>query len=69
MYSILTTNMDTGGNNLSLIKNKIGILSLTPSECARLQGFNDDFIWPKELIKFSSWLKRTITSRWLTLQR
>lgn len=45
----LTANMGTGGHNVPLVKDKIGIRKLTPRECARLQGFSDDFILPTEL--------------------
>ena len=42
----LTANMGTGGHNVPLIKDKKGIRKLTPRECARFQGFRDDFILP-----------------------
>jgi DNA (cytosine-5)-methyltransferase 1 len=41
----LTANMGTGGNNVPLILDNIGIRKLTPSECARFQGFDDNFIF------------------------
>lgn len=44
----LTANMGTGGHNVPLILDNIGIRKLTPRECARLQGFPEDFIFPKE---------------------
>ncbi len=42
----LTANMGTGGHNVPLIKDKYGIRKLTPRECARFQGFPDDFLLP-----------------------
>ena len=42
----LTANMGTGGHNVPIIKNKKGIRKLTPRECARLQGFPDDYQLP-----------------------
>lgn len=42
----LTANMGTGGHNVPIIKDKKGIRKLTPRECARLQGFSNDFILP-----------------------
>lgn len=40
----LTANMGTGGHNVPLIIDKKDIRKLTPRECARFQGYNDDFI-------------------------
>lgn len=37
----LMANMGMGGHNVPIIKDAKGIRRLTPSECARLQGFND----------------------------
>jgi len=45
----LTANMGTGGHNVPIIKDKRGIRKLTPRECARLQGFPDNFILPHNL--------------------
>ena len=42
----LTANMGTGGHNVPLIKDPYGIRKLTPRECARFQGFPDNFILP-----------------------
>jgi len=42
----LTANMGTGGHNVPIIKDKKGIRKLTPRECARLQGFPDDYQLP-----------------------
>ncbi len=43
----LTANMGTGGHNVPIIKDKKGIRKLTPLECARIQGFPNDFKFPK----------------------
>jgi len=43
----LTANMGTGGHNVPIIKDKIGIRKLTPRECFNLQGFKEDYILPK----------------------
>ncbi len=46
----LTANMGTGGHNVPIIKMYNGkIRKLTPRECFNLQGFQEDFILPKEL--------------------
>ncbi len=45
----LTANMGTGGHNVPLIIDKKDIRKLTPRECARFQGYDDDFILPNEL--------------------
>ena len=42
----LTANMGTGGHNVPLILDDKGIRKLTPRECARLQGFPDNFEFP-----------------------
>jgi DNA (cytosine-5)-methyltransferase 1 len=42
----LTANMGTGGHNVPIIKDNFGIRKLTPRECSRLQGFNDNYIFP-----------------------
>ncbi len=39
--------MGMGGHNVPIIKYKKGIRKLTPLECARIQGFPDDYILPK----------------------
>lgn len=39
----LTANMGTGGHNVPLIKDNIGIRKLTPRECFNLQGFPKNF--------------------------
>ncbi len=45
----LMANMGDGGHNVPVIKDKWGIRKLTPRECARLQGYDDDFIFPDHL--------------------
>lgn len=42
----LTANMGTGGHNVPIIKDDYGIRKLTPRECFRFQGFDDNFILP-----------------------
>lgn len=43
----LTANMGTGGHNVPIIKDSIGIRKLTPLECLRLQGFPDSYVLPQ----------------------
>ncbi len=43
----LTANMGMGGHNVPIIKDKKGIRKLTPLECARIQGFPEDYKLPK----------------------
>ena len=45
----LTASMGTGGHNVPLVLDNQGIRKLTPRECARFQGFPDDFILPQDL--------------------
>lgn len=45
----LTANMGEGGHNVPIILDDKGIRKLTPRECARLQGFDDDFLLPSTL--------------------
>ena len=48
----LSANMGTGGHNVPVIKDKWGIRKLTVRECARLQGFDDDwFVIPSTISK------------------
>lgn len=42
----LTANMGTGGHNVPIIKDSVGIRKLTPLECLRLQGFPDYYRLP-----------------------
>jgi len=41
--------MGTDGHNVPIIKDDIGIRKLTPNECVKLQGFGDNFSFPKDL--------------------
>lgn len=43
----LTANMGMGGHNVPIIKDKKGIRKLTPLECARIQGFPDNYKLPE----------------------
>jgi len=45
----LTANMGTGGHNVPLIIDDKDIRKLTPRECARFQGYDESFIFPKVL--------------------
>ena len=45
----LTANMGMGGHNVPLVKDNKGIRKLTPRECARLQGFPENYKLPKDL--------------------
>lgn len=47
----LTANMGTGGHNVPLVRDDFGVRKLTPRECARLQGFPDNFYIPSFLAK------------------
>ena len=50
MCFTLMANMGEGGHNKPVIKDRWGIRNLTPRECARLQGYEDDwFTIPEEL--------------------
>lgn len=42
----LTANMGMGGHNVPIVLNGKGIRKLTPRECARLQGFPDNYKMP-----------------------
>lgn len=42
----LTANMGTGGHNVPIINDGKGIRKLMPIECARLQGFPDNYLLP-----------------------
>jgi DNA (cytosine-5)-methyltransferase 1 len=39
--------MGTGGHNVPIIKDSVGIRKLTPLECLRLQGFPDSYLLPQ----------------------
>jgi DNA (cytosine-5)-methyltransferase 1 len=45
----LTANMGMGGHNVPIIKDNKGIRKLTPMECARIQGFPNNFKLPTNL--------------------
>lgn len=45
----LTANMGTGGHNVPIILDKKGIRKLTPNECVKFQGFDDEFQFPSDL--------------------
>ena len=45
----LMAHMGTGGHNVPLIKDAYGIRKLTPIECARFQGFPDNFKLPNNI--------------------
>lgn len=48
----LTANMGEGGHNKPVIKDEWGIRNLTPRECLRLQGFNENlFSFPESMSK------------------
>lgn len=43
----LTQNMGSGGHNVPLLRNDVGIRKLTPKECFNLQGFPKNYKLPK----------------------
>lgn len=45
----LTANQGEGGHNVCLVKTKYGIRKMTPHECFNAQGFDKDFILPKNM--------------------
>lgn len=45
----LMANMGEGGHNVPVIRDDWGVRKLTPRECARLQGFDDSFVFPEEI--------------------
>lgn len=47
MAPTLTASMGQGGHNVPIIRDSKGIRKLTPRECARLQGFPESFVFPK----------------------
>lgn len=47
MCPTLTASMGQGGHNVPIVKDPRGIRKLTPRECARLQGFPESFVFPR----------------------
>ena len=45
----LTANMGTGGHNVPLIIDSKDIRKMTPRECARFQGYDENFIFSKNM--------------------
>lgn len=45
----LTANQGEGGHNVCLIKTKYGIRKMTPHECFNAQGFDDNYLLPKDV--------------------
>jgi DNA (cytosine-5)-methyltransferase 1 len=50
----LMANMGEGGHNQPVIKDRWGIRKLTPLECARLQGYTDDWFNMPDIAKVSN---------------
>jgi DNA (cytosine-5)-methyltransferase 1 len=47
----LMANMGTGGHNIPIVKDHKGFRKFTLRECLRLQGFPEEFEFPKEIKK------------------
>ena len=45
----LTANMGMGGHNVPLVRDNNGIRKITPRECARLQGFPENYQLPNDI--------------------
>lgn len=45
----LMANMGEGGHNVPVIRDSWGIRKLTPEECGRFQGFDEEFRFPDEV--------------------
>jgi DNA (cytosine-5)-methyltransferase 1 len=45
----LTANMGSGGHNVPLVLDDVGIRKLTPRECFRFQGFPDSYKFPEKM--------------------
>ena len=58
MCFTLMANMGEGGHNKPVIKDRWGIRNLTPTECARLQGYEDDWFTIPEESSFSQIYKQ-----------
>jgi len=54
----LTANMGTGGHNVPIVRDEIGIRKITPRECANFQGFPKDYIIPENDIATSHLYKQ-----------
>ncbi|MGO8898427.1 MAG: DNA cytosine methyltransferase [Isosphaeraceae bacterium] len=54
----LMANMGEGGHNQPVIKDRWGIRKLTPRECARLQGYEDDWFEIPETLSHSQIYKQ-----------
>ena len=54
----LMANMGEGGHNTPVIKDRWGIRKLTPRECARLQGYEDDWFKIPETISYAQMYKQ-----------
>lgn len=54
----LTANMGTGGHNVPLIRDNGQIRKLTPRECARLQGFPENFVLDDNIVARSQLYKQ-----------
>jgi DNA (cytosine-5)-methyltransferase 1 len=53
VFPTLTANMGMGGHNVPIIKQGNIIRKITPLECARIQGFPDDYKLPENIISDS----------------
>lgn len=49
VFPTLTANMGMGGHNVPIVVQGDTVRKITPRECARLQGFPDSYVIPKEL--------------------
>ncbi len=63
----LMANMGQGGHNQPVIRDRWGIRKLTPRECARLQGYTDDWFKIPEVISNSQIYKQLGNSVTVTL--
>lgn len=50
VFPTLTANMGTGGHNVPLVYQNKKIRKLTPRECFRVQGFDNSFKLPKNVV-------------------
>lgn len=49
VFPTLTANMGMGGHNVPIVLQNDSIRKLTPRECFRVQGYDDNFILPTDL--------------------